>query len=65
MQNNSKNRENFSGIKIFSIAREKVLKSSYFFEKAEITIVIDVTETEIEIPQRKQTKLPCQKEKTY
>jgi len=51
--------------KSFALPGKKVLKSSDFFDKAEITIVIDVTETEIERPQRKQKKLQWQKEKTY
>jgi hypothetical protein len=42
--------------KSLALPGKKVLQSSDFFEKAEITIVIDVTETEIERPQRKQKK---------
>ncbi|MEY3867345.1 MAG: hypothetical protein RLZZ338_1236 [Cyanobacteriota bacterium] len=49
--------------KSLALPGKKVLKSSDFFEQAEITIVIDVTETEIERPQRKQKKITVAKRK--
>ena len=51
--------------KSLALPGKKVLKSSDFFEQAEITVVIDVMATEIERPQRKPKKLQWQKEKTY
>jgi hypothetical protein len=49
--------------KSLALPGKKALKSSDFFEQAEITIVIDVTETEIERPQRKQKKITVEKRK--
>jgi hypothetical protein len=49
--------------KSLSLPGKKVLNSSEFWGKSEITIVIDVTETEIERPQKKQKKITVAKRK--
>lgn len=51
--------------KSLALPGKKVLKSADFFEEAEITVVIDVTETEIERPQRKQKKNYSGKKKKH
>ena len=49
--------------KSLSLPGKKVLNSSEFWEESEITIVVDVTETEIERPQKKQKKITAAKRK--